>query len=67
MIVSRATPLNVTRRCPCGQEDCRPGQRNGPACASKASKEFRRREKARKSAMVGLALAGIAARARGEG
>lgn len=34
---------NTVKRCACGQEDCRPGQRNGPICHRKANRESRAR------------------------
>lgn len=62
--VSRENPINAPRRCPCGKEDCRPGQRNGYECARKANKEYRARQAEKHIAAERLALAGIAARAR---
>lgn len=35
-----------TRRCPCGKEDCRPGQRNGYACHKAAQDTYRARRAA---------------------
>lgn len=65
--VARETPINTPRRCPCGKEDCRPGQRNGLICARKANKEYRARQIEKHLAAERLALAAIAARTREEG
>jgi hypothetical protein len=65
--VSRGESINAPRRCPCGKEDCRPGQRNGYECAKKANKEYRARQIEKQLAAEKLALAGIAARRREEG
>lgn len=65
--VSCEKSINTPRPCPCGKEDCRPGQRNGYLCARKANKEYRVRQILKHEAERKLALAGIAARARNEG
>lgn len=58
---------NETRPCPCGKEDCRPGQRNGYACHKAANDAYRARrasERERKDRELhDLRLALIAARA----
>lgn len=36
------------RKCPCGKELCRPGQRNGLACRAAAGRKYRRISKQRR-------------------
>jgi len=44
---NEASVSHETRMCPCGTEECRPGQRNGHACHAKANAVYRARKAAR--------------------
>lgn len=41
------SPTSHVKQCPCGNEPCRPGQRNGKACHALEQKLFRARQKER--------------------